>query len=184
MNTIEKFNNRLDAVISIGIPTIDRTNLIFNIILVKFCARPSTLLDSFKYIDLLLTSNFINFIKNDPDLVIDTFITEHEREKIWIYNQQYSDLFKEKDIQQFDTYEIHKIRGIRLGFPCAGYFMEAYNTPSLIVSIFLDNKEFYGYVCPPTKTNSYEAVNIWDKFNSYANILGYTLTLKLQVGLL
>lgn len=61
--------------------------LIFNIILVKFEAKPFTLIDEMKLIELLTRHKpFMEFIKHDKDLIIGEFLTESDIE-IWIYNK-------------------------------------------------------------------------------------------------
>jgi hypothetical protein len=184
MDPVLSFAQRLDSVIPSDILEPDRDHLLFNITLVKFKARPSTLVDSYQSTDLLLTSpSFINFINHDSDLIIEQFTTEGPGE-IWIYSKYFSDLFQEKDISQYDRDTIHKIRGIRLGFPCPGYFTEAYETPSLMTTIFLNNEPFYSYVCPSIQENGYQGVDMWFKFKPFADAIGFNLTLKFVIGFL
>lgn len=158
MDPILTFAQHLNTVIPTDIDEYEGNNLLFNIVLVKFGARPSTLLDSYKITGLL-----IDFIRHDSDLTVGQFTTERENE-VWIYNKNYSNLFKEKDISHYDQKTIHKIRGNRLGYPCSGYFTEAYETPSLITTIYLNDNNFYGYICPVTQKNGYYGVDMWYKF--------------------
>lgn len=213
MNPILAFANQLSTVIPNEFSASEKLTTMFNILLVKFGLRPSTLIDNITIVNLdvlielnpgliiqgptaenlgglwfhnelqLKPDRFVTFIKQDPDLMIDILVTEGSDE-LWIYNKRFSDLFEDKDISEYDERLIHSIRGSRLGYPCSEYFFDAYDQLSLLVTMYLNDIKCYSYVCPPNHENSYQSVDLWLKFKPFADALDYKFTLNLEMGVL
>ena len=162
-----------------------RFYLMFNLVLVKYCARPSTLIDNvYLSEDLLKDSIFINFLSTN-DLKTQVMRTQAEfGEQLWIYNIIYENMFMGIENLDHNDPNTHKIVGELLGYPCAGYFFEAYTQRSLLVMMSIGESDVYGYVCPITIENIHDAGDKWVLFNAYANMLDMNLTLKIDQGLI
>lgn len=178
-NEANDFVDHLNNVIPGNIKNNDKLYFIFNLLLVKYNERPSMLIDSRLSTDELLNSNlFMSFIKKDPDLSFKILKTETENEELWILNLQNKQLF----LNQYGNK--HENRGRLLGYPCAGYFEEAYEQESLFVEMFIKDVPVYSYICSISLQNEINAVKKWHRFNTYAMLVGWHLQLNLYIGLL
>lgn len=157
---------------------------IFNILLVKVGARPSTLIDIAKHLTIILEGGLIDFIYEDVDLKAEELRTQKlvdGTRELWIYNQKYDQLFKKKDISACKKETIHKIRGERLGYDYPNYFLAGMEETKLSwrCEMFLATNNhsnlitpFYHTLCPPGEESAKKAVNKKEVFALYADMLG------------
>lgn len=163
--------------------------LIFNILLVKFGAKPSTFSLGYKTEQLLLNSaEFVNFIASNPDLVMEFLYTEPNPDLV-IYNTLFSNLFLDKDLRNTGENNIHYIRGLRLGFPCPDCFnlLRTKNGMNVTMSLIDQNEAgnnqdvvFYYYVDNRDIKAVMRAFYQWNKFQQFANIIGKKIVLKID----
>lgn len=160
-------------------------NIMFNILLVKFAARPSMLEDYYIHSDKLnADAAFIGFIRDDPDLAVGWFKTERSSHKDFVvYNRQFSRLFVDEDISDKPNSEIHIIRGTRLGFP---YVTPNFQDPTLLsVDMMIQVSQyswapFYSYRCPDNDEHILKAMQLWQSFREYAKVLGRGLQINIS----
>ena len=182
---MNNFVDNLNSVIPTNIKNDYKIYIIFNLLLVKYNERPSMLIDSQLVTDQLLGSQmFMSFIENDIDLSFQILATETDTEELWILNIRSEQLFTNQKLRKINK---HMNRGSLLGYPCAGYFEEAYTQDSLMIQMFIKDIEdipVYSYICPLGLENEILAVKKWHRFNNYAIIIGWRLRLNIYVGLL
>lgn len=167
-----------------------QTELVFNILLVKFGARPSTFSN---IVDHLLVHNrdFMNFITDDPNLVIETFYTEGLSEGLLgdlvIYNQKFAHLFVERDIRGADRKYVHYLRGARLGLPCPDDFFSMYSKDTTRVDMFLISDEisipFYYFFCKyNNRDGAHTGLDQWFTFQRFALLVGKKIDMKMTLS--
>lgn len=158
----------------------------FHLVLVKFGAKPSTELINLKEEEkLLLNTEFLKFIENDNDLEAGLFATENEIGRLWIFNKKFKHLFKDVDLFGKDLKLVYKTRFSRLGYACSDYFLTSHGNLSLQVETILEGRPFIGYFCPlnNSRSESYEAVDLWLTYKKYADILRLKFELRLCDGI-
>lgn len=190
MGSVTEFGRELDLILRplFGKDS-DRIEILFNVTLVKFKQRPST----FSYYretenKLKNSADFMQFIREDPDLKAGHFFTENpNHSELVIYNRKYESLFKEINIFDKGHEEIHLTRGRRLGFPHVTAQFQAKDlvNVSIFATVNCDDGgrmlvSVYGYMCPYTVESINDATIIWDRFSLYAKCLGYGMTLQLS----
>lgn len=161
-----------------------RLEIWFNLILVKFGQKPSTLIDNYDIGKLLLENpTFMKFIKTDPTLKLEELNTENSFQ-VWIYNKWYESLFQQKDISHMSDEMNANIRGMRLGLPCSGSFFTVQleeRIPHLVIDLSFNDILFYGYYCEITTTNMQNGLSKWLQFKPFADALGLTLVFSMYV---
>lgn len=184
MSAVKKFARNLRDMLDALFPEEKGivVGVMFNIVLVKFSARPGMFGDYYVHSDRLNDDpKFMSFITEDPDLAVGWFKTERAGYKDFvIYNRQFSHLFAEKDVSDKSNDEIHCIRGTRLGFPYVTPHFQ--NFALLSVHMLIQVSEtgfapFYSYRCPDDEEQMIKAMKLWLKFRKYADIIGHPLEL-------
>ena len=179
--SIKHFAHELSNALPTDLDEDQYIQLLFNIVLVKFGARPSTFIDNIYTTEKLIhNEKFVKFINGNHEFIVGWFATESPQPGFWIYNRKYKDLFRDKDISNMNEEYIHRIRGERLGYACPRYFLKAYEKLTLSVTMTINNHQVYGYWCPVESKYAHDAVDRWLKFRNYANALDLNLELQLN----
>ena len=153
------------------LPADEQLPLIFNILLVKYLERPSTLIDNLDLAERLLSHpSFLNLLSSEG-LSYEGRVTEGVPQ-LWIWNRTAEPLLN------LVTDDIHYYRGNLLGYPCPGYFLQAYEQESLFVHMNIDDQLVYGYICPIQDAHVQEAQRRYARFRPYAEVMGKELTLR------
>lgn len=179
-----------DGLLNLLIKAIGKSNdaieIAFNILLVKFNARPSTLIFFPKWKRIINCSELMKFISQDQDIRYD-FLGTCGQGNLWIYNKVHKNLFLDENISFKEGED--EIMGARLGYNAAGYSVKVHkgkvDDKVLGNSMWLicDNRlpiQVYGYVSPVSINDIFEAYNRWRTFYSYASSLSYDLKLTFR----
>ena len=196
---IEEFYEHLLTVLP-DMYDVDLIPLVFNLLLVYSQERPATLIDGRDFGEQLFsTPEFTSFL--DQEGLFYGKITTEGVPQLWIWNDEvvpllsspefvsflsqvahWSSWSRSRDLPKPDSHveDAHYYRGLLLGFPCPGYFREAFRTKSLLVSMTIDGIQVYSYMCPITPGNIRETEDRYSRFQPYAAMMGYDLDLHIR----